>query len=103
MTTWVIISWVAVAILTGVNIFVFLKLKKASESMMKMAFPGAKNMQEAMSQMQNMTKGMNQQMNRAKLGGFASGRKQRGGKGKGSKQQAQLEQAMAMLQQMKGK
>jgi hypothetical protein len=53
MTTWVIVSWIFVAILTGVNIFVFLKLKKASEQMMKMAFPNAKNMNEALSQMQN--------------------------------------------------
>jgi hypothetical protein len=57
MTTWVIISWVFVAILTAVNVFVFLKLKKASEQMMKMAFPGSKNMNEAMSQMQKMMSG----------------------------------------------
>ena len=41
MSTWVITSWVFVAILTGVNIFVFLKLKGASEQMLKMAFPNA--------------------------------------------------------------
>jgi len=58
MTTWVIISWVFVAILTGVNIFVFLKLKQASEQMMKMAFPGSKNMGDAMAQMQKMMAGM---------------------------------------------
>ncbi len=57
MTTWIIISWVLVAILTSVNIFVFLKLKKASEQMMKMAFPNSKNMGDAMSQMQNMMGG----------------------------------------------
>ncbi len=61
MTTWVIISWVAVAIFTGVNIFVFLKLKKASEQMMKAAFPGAKNMQAAVQQMQSMMNQPNMQ------------------------------------------
>lgn len=77
MTTWVIISWVFVAILTGVNVFVFLKLKKASEQMMKMAFPGAKDMNQAMSQMQNMM----------------------GGKMPNSQQ---MKQAMDMLAQMQG-
>lgn len=51
---WIIISWVMVAILTAINIFVFLKLKKASEQMMKAAFPNAKNMNDAVSQMQGM-------------------------------------------------
>ena len=46
MSSWVITSWVFVAILTGVNIFVFLKLKGASEQMLKMAFPNAKNMKK---------------------------------------------------------
>jgi uncharacterized protein YjgD (DUF1641 family) len=59
MTTWIIVSWVFVAILTAVNVFVFLKLKKASEQMMKMAFPGSKNMNDAMSQMQGMLGGKN--------------------------------------------
>ena len=59
MTTWIIISWVFVAILTAVNVFVFLKLKKASEQMMKMAFPNSKNMGDAMSQMQGMMSGAN--------------------------------------------
>ena len=58
MTTWVIISWVFVAILTAVNVFVFIKLKGASEQMMKMVAPGAKNMNDAMAQMQNMMGGM---------------------------------------------
>jgi hypothetical protein len=57
MTTWVIVSWVFVAILTAVNVFVFIKLKKASDQMMKMAFPNAKNMGDAMSQMQKMMGG----------------------------------------------
>ncbi len=58
MTTWVIISWVFVALLTAGNIFFFLKLKGASEQMMKTAFPGAKNMADAMKQMQGMMAGM---------------------------------------------
>jgi hypothetical protein len=58
MSTWIIISWVSVAILTGVNIFIFLKLKGASEQMLKSAFPNAKNMDEALSQMQSMMSGL---------------------------------------------
>lgn len=76
MSTWIILSWVLVAVLTGINVFVFLKLKSASEQMMKMAFPGAKNMNEAMARMQQMTQGMG-----------------RGGN-------AQLKSAMDLLQQM---
>jgi len=57
MSTWVIVSWVFVAILTGINIFVFLKLKGATEQMMKMAFPNAKNMGDAMAQAQKMMAG----------------------------------------------
>src|SRR5688572_7982928 len=52
MSTWVIISWVLVAILTGLNAFIFLKLKAASEQMLQMAFPGSKDMGEAMQKMQ---------------------------------------------------
>lgn len=84
MSTWVIISWVLVALLTAINVFVFLKLKGASEQMMKMAFPNAKNMSEAMAQAQSMM----------------------GGKGRpaaGGGQDAQLKAAMDMLQQMKNK
>lgn len=55
---WVLVSWIFVAILTAVNIFVFIKLKQASEQMMKMVAPGAKNMGEAMQQMQGMLGGM---------------------------------------------
>lgn len=87
MSTWVILSWVFVAILTAVNVFVFIKLKGASEQMMKMAFPSAKNMNEAMAQMQKM------------MGG-------RGMPNFGNMSQkdmdAQLKSAMAMLQNMKG-
>ena len=59
MSFWIILSWIFVIVLTAINIFVFLKLKQASEQMMKMAFPGAKNMNEAMSRMQQMMGGGN--------------------------------------------
>jgi hypothetical protein len=96
---WLIISWVACGLLMAVNVFIFIKLKKASEQMMKMAFPKAKNMTDAMSQMQGMMGGMG-------LGGV-------GGAGvpdlskmmsqMGSKDmQAQMKAAMEMLSQMKG-
>lgn len=99
MSTWIIVSWVLVAILTGVNIFVFIKLKKASEQMMKMAFPGAKNMGEAMAQMQKMMGG---------LGGGGQRPGFRPGKGGGAPQSgkqmdAQLKAAMDMLQRMQQK
>lgn len=87
MSTWVIVSWVFVAILTGVNIFVFLKLKGASEQMLKMAFPNAKNMNEALGQMQKMMGGMGGRM--PNMGG------------KNANTDAQLKQAMAMLKNMK--
>ena len=90
MSFWIILSWVFVLILTGINVFVGLKLKGASEQMMKMAFPGAKNMGEAMGQMQKMMQGMNR-------GPMPGGRGAQGG-------DAQLKAAMQMLQQMqKGK
>jgi hypothetical protein len=54
---WVIVSWIFVAIFTAINIFVFLKLKQASDQMMKMVAPGAKNMNEAVAQMQGMMGG----------------------------------------------
>lgn len=85
MSIWIILSWVFVAILTAINIFIFLKLKEASEQMMKMAFPGAKNMNEAMARMQTMMQGMN--------------RGPQPGKGKGAAD-AQLRAAMDMLRQM---
>lgn len=92
MSTWVIISWVFVAILTAINIFVFLKLKQASEQMLKMAFPGAKNMNDALARMQQMTQGMGGRM--PNLGGM-------GGGGSGNKNMdAQLKVAMDMLQKM---
>lgn len=67
MSTWVIISWIFVAILTAINVFVFIKLKKASEQMMKMAFPGSKNMGDAMGQMQKMMGGKNPQQMQAQM------------------------------------
>jgi hypothetical protein len=87
MSIWIILSWVFVAILTGINIFIFLKLKKASEDMLKMAFPGAKNMNEALSQMQSMM-GQRGPMRGGSQGPF-------GGGGKSS--DAQLKAAMDML------
>jgi hypothetical protein len=94
MSTWVIVSWVFVAILTGVNIFVFLKLKSASEQMLKMAFPGAKDMNDALSRMQGMMRQMG--------GSKGPGRPGMGGMG-GPQMDAQLKAAMEMLQKQKGK
>jgi len=98
MTTWVIVSWVFVAILTAVNVFVFLKLKKASEQMMKMAFPNAKNMNEALSQMQGMMGG---------LGGMGAGKNGMPpnlgalmGQMNQPQMQAQMKAAMEMLSKM---
>jgi len=86
MSTWIIISWIFVLILTGINLFVFLKLKQASEQMMQMAFPGAKNMNEAVSRMQQMMQGAN--------------RGPRQGGGMGGNRDAQLRAAMDMLQKI---
>jgi hypothetical protein len=96
MSTWVIISWICVAILTVINIVVFLKLKSASEQMLKMAFPNAKNMNEALSQMQNMMGAMGGK------GGMGRGAPF-GGAGGGKGRDAQLKAAMEMLQKSKGK
>jgi hypothetical protein len=95
MSTWIIISWVAVAILTAINVVVFLKLKQASEQMLKMAFPGAKNMNEAVSQMQKMMQGMGAARGGAPFGGMGGF----GGKGPAAKgSDAQLKAAMELLQ-----
>jgi hypothetical protein len=96
---WIIVSWIFVGILTAINIFVFIKLKKASEQMMKMAFPNAKNMNEALSQMQNMMGGM---------GGMRGGKPGQGmpdmsalmGQMNNPNMQAQMKKAMDMLAQM---
>ena len=97
MSTWIILSWVFVLLLTGINIFIFLKLKQASEQMMKMAFPNAKNMNEALSQMQGMFQGM-QGMGRPAM----KGAPQKGG-GQANAMDAQLKAAMDMLQKMQQK
>ncbi|MCM2322764.1 MAG: hypothetical protein NDJ90_05845 [Oligoflexia bacterium] len=103
MSTWIIISWVAVALLTIINIVVFLKLKDASEQMLKMAFPGAKNMNEAVAGMQKMMQGMGGKGGRGFPGGggFPKGGLPKGPSGGAS--DAQLKAAMDMLQQMQKK
>ena len=87
MSFWIVVSWISVALLTGVNVFIFLKLKGASEQMLKMAFPNAKNMGDAMAQMQKMMGGM------GGGAGFGAGM----GAPKNAKD-AQLKAAMQMLQ-----
>jgi hypothetical protein len=97
MSIWIIVSWVFVAILTTVNIVIFLKLKSASEQMLKMAFPNAKNMGDAMAQMQKMMGG---------LGGMGGMGMPPGGVRRGGtppNMDAQLKQAMQMLQKMQKK
>jgi hypothetical protein len=92
MSFWIILSWVFVAILTAINVFVFLKLKGASDQMMKMAFPGAKDMNDALAQMQRMTN-----MARGKNRGPAPGGRTMPA---GGNMDAQLRAAMEMLQKM---
>jgi hypothetical protein len=89
MSFWIITSWVLVAVLTGANVFVFMKLKGASEQMLQMAFPGAKDMGEAMKRMQQMA---------GQMGGRGPGRP-----GMPPGGDAQLKAAMQMLQQMQQK
>jgi hypothetical protein len=96
MTTWVVISWIFVAILTAVNVFVFLKLKKASDQMMKMAFPGSKNMTDAMAQMQNMMGGMGGKA------GMPPNLAAMMGQLNQPQMQAQMKAAMEMLSKMQG-
>jgi hypothetical protein len=98
MTTWVIVSWIFVAILTAVNVFVFLKLKKASEQMMKMAFPNAKNMSDVMSQMGQM-QGQMQGMMGGK-GGMPPNLAALMGQMNQPQMQAQMKAAMEMLSKM---
>ena len=98
MSTWVIISWIFVAILTAINVFIFLKLKGASEQMMKMAFPGAKDMGAAMEQMQKMMGGMGGGGKPGHGGQRAMPQMGRGQfKGGGKNPDAQLKAAMDML------
>lgn len=98
MSTWIIVSWVCVAILTAVNVFVFLKLKGASEQMLKMAFPGAKDMNEAVTQMQRMMGGGG-----AGMAGMANMMRGMGGNGAGGNRDAQVKAAMEMLKNMQQK
>lgn len=96
---WIIVSWVFVGILTAINIFVFLKLKKASEQMMKMAFPNAKNMNDALSQMQNMMGAMGG-MGRGGNAGQGPDLSALMGQMNNPNMQAQMKKAMDMLSQM---
>src|SRR4051794_4399443 len=98
MSFWVILSWIFVFILTAINVVVFLKLKQASEQMMKMAFPNAKNMNEALASMQGMMSGM-QGMSRGGRPGFGGGMPG-GGRGGKPNMDAQLKAAMDMLNKM---
>ena len=96
MSTWVIVSWVLVAILTGLNVFIFLKLKQASEQMLEIAFPGAKDMNDALRQMQSMTSKMRG------AGSRGPGRPAMPNLGGGkTPMDAQLKAAMDLLQQQK--
>lgn len=87
--------------LTAINVFVFIKLKKASDQMMKMAFPNAKNMNEALSQMQGM-------MGKGGLGGMGGGKggqvppnmQAMMGQMNNPQMQQQMKAAMDMLAQM---
>ena len=102
MSVWIILSWVFVLILTTINVVIFLKLKGASEQMMKMAFPNAKNMGDAMAQMQKMMGGMGGMPN---MGGMGAARGGFGGapaRG-GQNMDAQLKQAMEMLRKAQKK
>ncbi len=89
MSIWIILSWVFVIVLTAINIIVFLKLKQASEQMMKMAFPGVKDMNEALARMQQMTRGLNRGPQKGMGGGIPQGNRD-----------AQLKAAMDMLQKI---
>ena len=99
MSIWIILSWVFVLILTVINVIVFLKLKQATEQMMQMAFPGTKNMGDALAKMQKMTQGMG--MGPGMGQGMNRGPKSvAGGSGQ---MDAQLKAAMDMLQKMQQK
>jgi hypothetical protein len=58
MSFWNILNWVLVVALTGINIFIFLKLKAVSEQVLKSMFPGAKNTNDALAKMNDMMKMM---------------------------------------------
>lgn len=88
--------------LTAVNVFIFLKLKQASEQMLQMAFPGARDMNDALGRMQQMMKGAS----RGGSQGFGHPGQRQGGQrvaaggGGGGKMDSQLKAAMEMLQKM---
>ena len=88
---WLYVGWFFVIILTAVNVFVFLKLKKASEQMMKMAFP---NMNDAVAQMQGMMSGMGGK------GGMPPNMQALMGQMNNPNMQAQMKAAMDMLGKM---
>jgi hypothetical protein len=94
---WVIVSWIFVALLTAVNVFVFIKLKNASMQMMKMVAPGAKNMNDAVSQMQGMMGGMG---GAGKGGGLPPNLQAMMGQMNNPQMQQQMKAAMDMLSQM---
>lgn len=102
MSGWMIFSWVCIAAMSGINIFLFLKLKNASEQMLKMAFPNAKNMNEALGQMQSMMGGKMPNMG-AFGGGGMPGAGGLGHLGQAKNSEDQLKKAMAMLQNQKKK
>ncbi len=82
MSIWIILSWICVLILTGLNLFVFLKLKQVGEQVLKALFPGTKDMTEAWTKLQGMAKGLNRGAN-------------------GNSRDTQLKTAMSLLQQKK--
>jgi hypothetical protein len=95
MNIWIILSWVFVLLLTAVNIFIFLKLKGVSQQMMQMAFPGTKDMNEAVAKMQSMMGSMGQMQNRPGFRGPGVG-----GGGGGKNVDPQLKAALDMLQKI---
>ncbi len=99
---WLIVSWIVCGLLIAVNIFIFIKLKSASEQMMKMAFPKAKNMNDAMAQMQGMLGGMGGKGMPGMGGKGAPDLSQLMGQMNSKDMQAQMKAAMDMLAQMKG-
>ena len=89
--------------MSAVNVFLFMKLKGASEQMLKMAFPNAKSMTEAMGEMQKMMGGRMPSGFGGMAGMGGMGNVNVGGLGnlgkapaKGS--DAELKKAMALLQ-----
>ena len=84
------------AVLTAVNVFVFMKLKKASDQMLKAAFPGSKNMGDAVNQMQGMMAGMGGK------GGAQPNLSALMSQMNNPQMQAQMKAAMEMLGKMQG-